>query len=176
MVSAIDSALAGLSIFKKKMDVSANNIANSSTEEFKKSRVVTTQDEQGNPVANVEKVNTPGVPLPEIAGSGPRESSNVDLANEILDTLNAKRRYLVPVGFDGIAVVVAPINKHLGRRRAGGNQFTVENSRTGPGHVGSATVIGDTRQGPSLNGSILGERTIGGDIQVGGPYPVGRPG
>ena len=94
MVNAIDSALAGLSFFKKKMDVSANNIANLNTDGFKKSRVIATEDKTGNPQGNVEKITTPGVPLSSAVPGGPGESSNVDLATEMVNTLTAQKGYI----------------------------------------------------------------------------------
>jgi len=94
MVNAIDSALAGLSFFKKKMDVSANNIANTNTDDFKKSRVIATEDKTGNPQGIVEKVNTPGVPLSSAGAGLPRETSNVDLATEMVDTMTAQKGYI----------------------------------------------------------------------------------
>ena len=94
MVSAIDSALAGLAVFKKKMDVSANNIANVSTEGFKKSRVIAVEGETGNPQGRAEKVNTPGVPLSAIGPGFAGETSNVDLATEMVTTMMSQKGYI----------------------------------------------------------------------------------
>ncbi len=94
MISGISSALSGLSFFKKKMDVSAHNIANSSTENFKKDTVVAAQDQSGSPRAVVTKVNTPGVPINSSENNGIRESSNVDIAQEMVNTMNAKRGFI----------------------------------------------------------------------------------
>ncbi len=94
MINGISSALSGLTFFQKRLDVSANNIANSSTENFKKSRVDAAQDESGAPRPVVTKINTPGIPIHSVEDRGPRESSNVDIAQELVNTMNAKRGFI----------------------------------------------------------------------------------
>jgi flagellar hook protein FlgE len=85
MIPAMDSALSSLSAFGKKMDVTANNIANVDTEGFKKSRADLQEAGHGVTV-NISRVNTPGAPIPAEDGTGKmNESSNVDVAEEIVN-------------------------------------------------------------------------------------------
>jgi len=85
MISAMDSAISALGAFGKKMDVTANNIANVDTDGFKKSRVDMQETGHGVTVS-ISRVNTPGAPVPAGDGTGKmNESSNVDLAEEIVN-------------------------------------------------------------------------------------------
>ena len=59
MIPAMDSALSALDALGKKMDVTANNIANVDTESFKKSRAVLQEEDHGVTV-NISRVNTQG--------------------------------------------------------------------------------------------------------------------
>ncbi len=82
MIPAMDSALSALG---KKMDVTANNIANLDTEGFKKSRADLQEAGHGVTV-NIRRINTPGAPIPAEDGTGKmNESSNVDAAEEIVN-------------------------------------------------------------------------------------------
>lgn len=93
MLRAVGAALSGLSFFRKRIDVAANNLANMSTPGYKKQRVVVSQNEVGHPQADIVRVNTPGVPLPDPVEGQPRESSNVDPATEIVDMQSAVRGF-----------------------------------------------------------------------------------
>jgi flagellar basal-body rod protein FlgC len=85
MIPAMDSALSALDAFGKKMDVTANNIANVNTDGFKKSRADLQEADHGVTV-NISRVNTPGAPIPAEDGTGKmKESSNVDVAEEIVN-------------------------------------------------------------------------------------------
>ena len=93
MSDAIDSALSALSAFGEKMNVTANNIANVNTEGFKKSRAVLQEADHGVTV-DISRVNTPGVPIPEEDGTGKmNESSNVDVAEEIVNLQTTKNAF-----------------------------------------------------------------------------------
>jgi flagellar basal-body rod protein FlgC len=92
MIYPVSNALSALSAFRRKMDVTANNIANVNTDDFKKSRVNMQEESNGGVQANIQQINTPGYPkevyqddaLAEV------ESSNVDLAEEITETAVTK--------------------------------------------------------------------------------------
>ena len=85
MIPAMDSALSALSALGKKMDVTANNVANIDTEGFKKSRADLQEAGHGVTVS-ISRVNTPGAPIPAGDGTGKmNESSNVDEAEEIVN-------------------------------------------------------------------------------------------
>ncbi len=93
MIPALDSALSALGAFGKKMDVSANNVANVDTEGFKKTQALL-EDGDAGVVVTLSRVNTPGGPLPSQDGAGnTRQSSNVDLAEEIVDQHISKSAY-----------------------------------------------------------------------------------
>ena len=93
MIPALDAALSALGAFGKKMDVSANNTANINTEGYKKSRALLEESDAGV-VVTLSRVNTPGGPLPSQDGTGnTRESSNVDLAEEIVGQHMTKSAY-----------------------------------------------------------------------------------
>ncbi len=85
MIPALDAALSALGAFGKKMDVSANNVANLNTEGFKKGRALL-EDADPGVVVTLSRVNSPGNPLPpEDMTRKIRESSNVDVAEEIVN-------------------------------------------------------------------------------------------
>lgn len=85
MISAVNSALSGLQAFATKTNSSANNIANASSEGYKKTRVpLSTQAPQGVK-ASVETIDSPGTMIYEETNNGTEliELSNVDLAEEL---------------------------------------------------------------------------------------------
>jgi flagellar basal-body rod protein FlgC len=91
MTSALNAALSALEAYEKKLNVTANNIANVNTDGFKKSRAVLQEGDPSGVVVTLSRVNTPGSPIPSMDGSGEiRESSNVDLAEEIVDLQTTK--------------------------------------------------------------------------------------
>ncbi len=93
MSPATDSALSALGAFGKKMDVTANNIANVNTEGFKKSRAVLEEANQGV-LVTISRVNTPGAPIPAEDGTGKmNESSNVDVGEEIVNLKTTKNAF-----------------------------------------------------------------------------------
>lgn len=86
MISAIFTAVSGLLAQRTRLDVSANNVANVNTDNFKKSRVVLESNEPAGVQASVEQVNTPGTPIPNRPGN---ETSNVDLVEEVVTQITA---------------------------------------------------------------------------------------
>src|SRR5687768_2350807 len=95
MVSAIDSALSGLAASSKRLQVSANNIAN----QFSTKTVIDGQTVDQPPAAQrVDQVSLSGggvqaivrdanpgtVTVPDIDNGGTKEVPNVDLANELI--------------------------------------------------------------------------------------------
>ena len=60
MMSALDTALAGLTAFAKKLDVSAHNVANVNTDEFKKSRAEFLEVEPGACSPSSKRMIRPG--------------------------------------------------------------------------------------------------------------------
>jgi flagellar hook protein FlgE len=95
MVDAVNNSISALSAFRKKMDVTANNIANALTDEFKKSRVTM---EEGNPSgvkAVIDRVETQGFPKESVRDgeSITVESSNVDLNEELPEMVITRTAY-----------------------------------------------------------------------------------
>ncbi len=99
MSIAMNIALTALRAFDKKLDVTANNVANVDTNGFKKSRADMQEAYPEGVKVSITQVNTPGVLLPDaIHGStsdsaAPTESSNVDLATELADLLTTPYHY-----------------------------------------------------------------------------------
>jgi flagellar basal body rod protein FlgG len=94
MSLALNAALSALDAYGKKVDVTANNIANLNTDGFKKSRAVMQEADSSGVVVSISKVNTPGAPIPSEDGTGSvRESSNVDPAEEIVNLQTAKHGF-----------------------------------------------------------------------------------
>ena len=95
MIYAVDSALSAVSAYQKKMDVTADNVANVTTDRFKKSRVSMSENKNGGVRAEVDRVDTPGITIDRAGENGPEavESSNVDLAEEIPNMIMAKAGY-----------------------------------------------------------------------------------
>jgi len=95
MVGSIGSNLAALKAFGTKMDVTANNIANVNSEEFKKSRATLTEGANGSVQVDVERIDTPGPSIGTVEGdqATKKELSNVDLTEEISEMIITKHGY-----------------------------------------------------------------------------------
>lgn len=76
-VSASNIAVSSILALEKKLDVTANNIANVNTDAFKKSRAVFQTGDVPGVFVTISEVDTPGTMQPNGL-----ESSNVDLAEE----------------------------------------------------------------------------------------------
>lgn len=93
MIPAFNSALSGMQAFGTKIHSNANNIANVSTEKFKKTRVTLASQAPQGVKASTETVDKPGMMKFEETGNGIEsvELSNVDLAEELPESqLNAR--------------------------------------------------------------------------------------
>ena len=95
MISAIYSALSGLSAFQKKIGITANNVANVNTDGFKKSRVILEESQPQGVQAKIEKVSTPGPLALEQTQEGESlvEKSNVDVGEEMTNLIVGQRFY-----------------------------------------------------------------------------------
>ena len=96
MIYPAANTLSALAAFKKKLNVTANNVANLNTQGFKKSRVTFSEGKNGGVEAAVTSVDTPGKPQDTIRNDRitETESSNVDLATELTDMISAKAGYM----------------------------------------------------------------------------------
>ena len=88
MSEAISTALSALRANLRKLDVTANNIANVNTHDFKKSQAAFEETSPAGVRVTISRVETPGAPLPpdEILGEG-HEMSNVTLEEELVDLI-----------------------------------------------------------------------------------------
>jgi flagellar hook protein FlgE len=99
MSIAMNIALTGLRAFDKKLDVTANNVANIHTDGFKKSRADMQEAYPDGVKVSITHVNTPGMLLPkDTEGNSPgdtasAESSNVDFATELTDLITTPYHY-----------------------------------------------------------------------------------
>jgi flagellar hook protein FlgE len=95
MIYATSNSLSALSAFRKKMDVTANNIANALTDEFKKSRVTMEEGSPSGVKAVVDRVEIQGFPKESIRDgeSVTVESSNVDLSEELPEMVITQSAY-----------------------------------------------------------------------------------
>ncbi len=95
MIPATQSALSALQAFGTKLNSNANNIANISSEGYKKTRVTLESQAHHGVRAVVEQIDTPGATHFEETGNGGEliELSNVDLAQELTETTINTRFY-----------------------------------------------------------------------------------
>jgi flagellar basal body rod protein FlgC len=95
MIPIISSNLSALRAFGKKMAVIANNVANIKSEGFKKSRAVLKEGPVNGVSVEISKIETPGplVPVEEDGKTVLKETSNVELAQEIPQASLTKRYY-----------------------------------------------------------------------------------
>ena len=85
MIPAVNSALQGLQAYGTKLNANAYNIANVSTEGFKKTRVTLSEQAPQGVKASVETIDSPGNIRPEETSAGMEsvELSNVNLTEEL---------------------------------------------------------------------------------------------
>ena len=95
MTFSIQSTLSAIQAFGEKMGVSANNIANVETEEFKKSTATLVEGPKHNVEVEIKQPDIPGPVVADVMNGQLREieMSNVDLAEEIPQTMIAQRGY-----------------------------------------------------------------------------------
>ena len=95
MIGSVYNGFSGLSAFQKKLDVTANNVANVNTDGFKKSRAIFQEGWNSGVTVSIQQVDTPGIVREAIRNDGVKEveSSNVDLAEELTDTILTKAAF-----------------------------------------------------------------------------------
>jgi flagellar basal body rod protein FlgG len=91
MIPGIQASLAALFTFGNKLSSSAHNIANVNTDGYKKRVTRISEGPKGLPELTESISDTPGSLIPE--SDRVRETSNVDLAEEIPQMMIAKRGY-----------------------------------------------------------------------------------
>lgn len=93
MLSAIHTALTGLTAFGKQLEVVAHNIANLNTDGFKKFRTTLVEAPAGGVLPVVEKDTSSGPTILRDSGGNQLEVelSNTDLGQELVQQLLAQR-------------------------------------------------------------------------------------
>jgi flagellar basal-body rod protein FlgC len=97
MIDGTYNSLSALRAFAKSMAVAANNVANSHTNGYKKSRAVLEEGQNGAVSVSIQEIVTPGVPVSYSDGVDGsvlmEETSNVDLAEEIVNMIIDQRGF-----------------------------------------------------------------------------------
>lgn len=95
MIGSVNSTLSALQAYKTRMGVTADNIANINTDEFKKSKAILKEGPDGDVQVDIKRVDTPGHPHREIVGDQlvEKESSNVNLDEEVPEMMVTQRTY-----------------------------------------------------------------------------------
>ena len=89
MISAFSNSVSGIQAALKLQSVSANNIANSSTDGFKSDVAVVEAEDNGGVKVTITKNTEPGV-VHDRGDGAEIESSNVDIASEITNQISSK--------------------------------------------------------------------------------------
>jgi flagellar basal-body rod protein FlgC len=95
MLSALNSTVSALKAFVTKLGVAADNIANVNTDGFKKNRATIQADRNGAVRVEIKRDDSPGFRY-DVTGNdekGEKETSNVNLAEEIPNLMVTKRAY-----------------------------------------------------------------------------------
>lgn len=95
MIASVQSNVSALGAFSRQIAVSANNVANALSDDFKKSRAINSEGENGTVESVITKINTPG-PLVEdpLSETGElKELSNTDIAEELVNQIAAQQGY-----------------------------------------------------------------------------------
>jgi len=87
MSDALNTALSALGAISQAMDVTANNIANSDTNNFKNSQAEMEDVDPSGVKVSISQVNTPGDILPPDENGVSQESSNVNLPEELVNLI-----------------------------------------------------------------------------------------
>ena len=86
-------SVAGINAFFKKMDVTAHNVANLNTDNYKRRIPHIGQDMNGLPETKITTDNTPGLENPRKVGEAKNpslEMSNVNYAEEVVSMIEAE--------------------------------------------------------------------------------------
>ena len=95
MIASVSSNISTLQAFSKQIGVSANNVANALSDDFKKSLAINTEGENGQVQAFITKVNPPGplVDDPMSTTGELKELSNTDIAEEMTNQIIASQGF-----------------------------------------------------------------------------------
>ena len=95
MIQGINSSLSALLGLQKKLESTANNVANVNSDGYKKTKVTLHEGDPNGVTAHIQKVDDRGPLVYEQTSSGEElvEKSNVDLTEEMPDLMLTKRFY-----------------------------------------------------------------------------------
>jgi flagellar basal-body rod protein FlgC len=95
MISALSSSVSALRAFFTKLGVTADNIANVNTDGFKKNRASLHEDQNGGVRVEISRDESSGFRYAVVQNGEvlEKETSNVDLTEEIPDLMITKRAY-----------------------------------------------------------------------------------
>ena len=95
MIPSVNSTISALQAYKTRLGVTADNIANVNTDEFKKSKASLKEGSNGDVQVDINRVDTPGRHYQALEGGQlvEREGSNVNLEEEIPDMMITQRSY-----------------------------------------------------------------------------------
>ena len=94
MIESLSSTLSALRAFSKKMAVTANNIANVNSDDFKRSEAILKEGEPGAVEVEIRQIDSEGPIIPASTdGMENRELSNVDLTTELPNAITAQRGF-----------------------------------------------------------------------------------
>lgn len=95
MIGALNASISGLTAFQQKLNVTAHNVANVTTDEFKKQRALLHEGENGGVSVEIDEIDTPGYPIETMVDGETveSESSNVDLAEALTETIPTQAGY-----------------------------------------------------------------------------------
>ena len=107
---SIQSNVSGMQAFSKQIAVSAGNVANALSDNFKADRVTISQGENSQVKALVTPTTTPGplVEDPLKSDGSLKELSNTDIAEEFVQQISARH------GFDANARTIKAYDETLG--------------------------------------------------------------
>ena len=110
MIGPIQSNVSALQAFSKQMSVSANNVASALSDDFKKSRAINVEGQNGGVETTITRIDTPGPLVDDPASStgGQKELSNTDIAEELTSQIIAQQ------GFDANAKVIQSYEETVG--------------------------------------------------------------
>ena len=92
MPLSINTSISALNALGTRQAVTANNIANLESTEFKKSRALLEEGTTGSVATKLQQISTPGVMINQPDGSL-QELSNVALENELTEMIPTQRGY-----------------------------------------------------------------------------------
>lgn len=95
MIPSVNSTISALQAYTTKLGVTADNIANVNTDEFKKSRATLKEGINGDVQVDINRVNTPGRSYQNLEGDQlvEKEGSNVSLEEEVPEMMVTQRTY-----------------------------------------------------------------------------------